>query len=414
MSFIFRLVAILKAAKTVRIAGMAVATLTVTIVFGGSAVWGQTGPLIVVNSLSPIGTADSPGGPVTTFDFATGATVARFIPPRSFDMYSGHGVTVLDNEIYLTALNQADRSSDSIHVFPVNGGAGGAEVRTLPNPRPGLGIQNLSFSGGVLYALTGWTRGPAQIFGLNPVTGAVLTGPVPIAAATPNGFTVLPNGHFLVSSGPCTYTEFDLVTGALIPGTTIGVPGGVTCTGVDTDGDFLYFQRNDNSIVKTTLSGAFVASMSVSVTNANCPSSVTACLEDISLVHLSTGHLTGWTRLRTSGAEVTTSLDLPCNVSQFPKQLDVNWADGNRFNLTSLISAHCVDTPNLFKTGDAGFDTHIGSGVGLCNGLPASATWTFRDGGRTKNDSFVLNIAGGCSLSVSGNLRRGSLQALSH
>jgi len=27
-------------------------------------------------------------------------------------MYSGHGVTVLDNEIYLTALNQADRSSD--------------------------------------------------------------------------------------------------------------------------------------------------------------------------------------------------------------------------------------------------------------------------------------------------------------
>ncbi len=221
MSFIFRLVAILKAAKTARIAGMAVATLTVTIVFGGSAVWGQTGPLIVVNSLSPIGTADSPGGPVTTFDFATGATVARFIPPRSFDMYSGHGVTVLDNEIYLTALNQADRSSDSIHVFPVNGGAGGAEVRTLPNPRPGLGIQNLSFSGGVLYALTGWTRGPAQIFGLNPVTGAVLTGPVPIAAATPNGFTVLPNGHFLVSSGPCTYTEFDLVTGALIPGTTI-------------------------------------------------------------------------------------------------------------------------------------------------------------------------------------------------
>ena len=52
-------------------------------------------------------------------------------------------------------------------------------------------------------------------------------------------------------------------------------------------------------------------------------------------------------------------------------------------------------------------ETYAGSGVGLCNGLPAAATWTFTDAGeRAKNDTATLRITGGCNLSVSGNLRQ--------
>src|SRR5689334_9812565 len=83
--------------------------LLITSVLGAATGWAQGGPLIVVHSLSPFGAADSAGGPITTFDFGSGATVATFVPPRSAESYSGHGVAILDNEIYYTHLSQGDR-----------------------------------------------------------------------------------------------------------------------------------------------------------------------------------------------------------------------------------------------------------------------------------------------------------------
>ena len=237
---------------------LAATALALTLVLGLSVARAQA-QLIVGN------TAAFGGGPIKTHDFATGGTVGSFVPTGAFNSNNGRGLAVLDNEVFYTELSGGFGATDFIRVAPFNGGAGGADIRTLPNPRPGFGIQDLAFSGGVLYALTGYPFSSLKVFGLNPVTGAVLSGPVSIAGpASPSsdGFTVLPNGHFLINNTDlsCTYNEYDSSTGALIPSTTIVVPGGGTCTGVDTDGVSLYFQHNFNSFVQTDLAGTFIAS----------------------------------------------------------------------------------------------------------------------------------------------------------
>lgn len=112
-----------------------------------------------------------------------------------------------------------------------------------------------------------------------------MSGPVSISGHLSDGFTVLPNGNFLINTGEasCTYNQFDPSTGAVILGTTIVVPG-VTCTGVDTDGTSLYFQVNFNSFVKTDLTGFVVATQPVTSPPFACGSGGSNCVEDISLV----------------------------------------------------------------------------------------------------------------------------------
>jgi hypothetical protein len=142
-----------------------------------------------------------------------------------------------------------------------------------------VGIADLSFSGGVLYALTGYgaaSTSSLQVFGLNPLTGAVLSGPVTITGMESpdfidaDGFTVLPNGRFLINNGDasCSYNQYDPTTGAIVPATTIVVPGGVEsvvpfsgCSGVDTDGASLFFVTNFTAITKTDLAGTLITTM---------------------------------------------------------------------------------------------------------------------------------------------------------
>jgi hypothetical protein len=244
-------------------------------------------PLIVSNNAGNL-TPGFPFSPIVTYDFATGATIDSFVPDGIviFSM-SGAGVEVVGDEVFYTVIHGGFGSS-AIRVTPFNGGAGGSDVRILPNPRPGTGIPALSFSNGVLYALTGFAPfiSSVQVFGLDPLTGAVLSGPVTIAATFryQDGFTVLPNGNFLVNTGnvSCTYNEYDPVTGALIPGTTLVVPGARRCIGVDTDGVSLFFATHadfsapaKDSFIHTDLAGNFI-SETVLAPNLNF---------DISLVH---------------------------------------------------------------------------------------------------------------------------------
>ncbi len=209
------------------------------------------------------------GGPITTFDFTGGATVSSFVPTGAFGTNNGRGLLVLGNKVYYTELTSGFGPTDFIRVAPFNGGAGGADTGTLANPRPTTGIQDVAFSNGVMYVLTGYPSDAPEVFGLDPVTGAIVSGPVSIAAPAAvdsDGFTVLPNGNFLINSGDgnCTYNQFNPTTGALIPATTIVVPGGATfCTGVESDGTSLFFQTNDDSFTKTTLSGTLIASQTV-------------------------------------------------------------------------------------------------------------------------------------------------------
>ncbi len=209
------------------------------------------------------------GVPITTYDFTGGATVASFVPTGATGANNGRGVLVLGNKVYYTELTGLGFGpTDFIRIAPFNGGAGGADIGTLANPRPTTGVQDVAFSGGALYVLTGYPVDALEVFKLDPLTGTVLSGPVAIAGpAAPNsdGFTVLPNGNFLINSGDgnCTYNQFNPSTGALIPATTIVVPGASFCTGVETDGTSLFFETDLSGFTKTTLSGTFIASQTV-------------------------------------------------------------------------------------------------------------------------------------------------------
>lgn len=237
--------------------------------FAGSfwAATAQADPLIIGNN------AAAGGGPIQTYDFATGgAPVASFVPTgASALLANGRGVLVLGNKVYYTELVGLGGfgPTPSIQVAPFNGGAGGADITTLPNPRPGTGVQDLAIANGVLYVLTGYPfTTPPQVFGLNPVTGAVVSGPVTITgtvATHSDGFTVLPNGNFLINAGDavCTYNQFNPTTGAMIPATTITLASGTHCTGVEHNGVHLFFQKNFNSFVKTDFTGFVIATTAV-------------------------------------------------------------------------------------------------------------------------------------------------------
>jgi hypothetical protein len=106
----------------------------------------------------------------------------------------------------------------------------------------------------------------------------------PPASADSDGFTVLPNGNFLINNADtsCTYNQYNPSTGAVISGTTITVAGTI-CSGVDTNGTSLYFQTNLNSFTKTDLSGGGPITKSVT-SPFSCVAAVVNCVEDISLV----------------------------------------------------------------------------------------------------------------------------------
>jgi hypothetical protein len=220
------------------------------------------------------------GGPIQTYDFNTGALVNSFVPDgATIDSNNGRAVLVVGNEVFYTELCCGGvGATDFIRVAPFNGGAGGADIRSLPNPSSS-GVQDLAFAGGALYALTGYSGGPLQVFKLDPTSGAVLGGPVPIAGsgqdASADGFAILPNGNFLINlqDTSCTYNQYDSTTGAPIGGS-LTVPSASTCTGVETDGTSLYFQTDFNSFTQTDLAGNFIAKTAVQGNT----------VEDISLV----------------------------------------------------------------------------------------------------------------------------------
>ena len=232
---------------------------------------GGSGPLIVANN------AAFGGGPIQTYDFGTGALVNFFVPDGATGSNNGRAVAVVGNEVFYTELSgDGFGPSDSIHVAPFNGGAGGNDTRTLPNPAPSVGIQDLDYANGALYALTGYYTGSLQVWKLDPATGAVLGGPIAINSdPSSDGFTVLPNGNFLINSTDesCSYSEYDSTTGAPT-GFSLSVPGAAQCTGVATDGSSLYFQTDFDAFTKTDLTGNLISQTTVASNLA----------EDISLV----------------------------------------------------------------------------------------------------------------------------------
>jgi len=243
-----------------------VATISMVITLGAATA--QALPLITCNNASLTPNSAT----ITTFDFNGGATVNSFLPDGAqvpANTNNGRGLLVLGNLIYYADLGGAGFApTDFIRIAPFNGGAGGADIGTLPNPRPADGIQDIAVFKNQLYVLTGYPLDAPEVFVLDAVTGAIISGPLPIgapAATDSDGFTVLANGNFLINSGDgsCEYNQYDSTTGNVIPATTITVPGAGFCTGVETDGISLFFETDLDSFTQTDLSGNLVTRQSV-------------------------------------------------------------------------------------------------------------------------------------------------------
>jgi hypothetical protein len=234
------------------------------------------------------------GGPIETLDFTTQTVVNSFIPDQAINcpggLCNGRAVAVLGNYLYYTELDGGFGESSGIYVTLFNGGTGGHDIATLPNPVPGDGIAGLDGFGGYLYAMVGYPNGPVVVQKMNG-NGTVVGPPVTLTTlsggnlADSDGFTVLPNGNFLVNDGDSinSYNQYNPITGQEIAGTTIsapadasGTPCSIGATGVSSDGlGDLYFNCNFSSEVETDLNGNFIASVSFPGTDS---------LEDNSLI----------------------------------------------------------------------------------------------------------------------------------
>ncbi len=170
--------------------------------------------------------------------------------------------------------------SDEIHVCPYGtDGSGGHDTRILPSPRPGTGIQDLVFYNNMLYVLTGQYNSPLEVFELNPTTGTIVIGPIPIASpASPgsDGFAVLPDGNFLINNddGSPEYHEYDAITGSLVSSGfainifySFGINGGAMGVALAPDGQSLYFAlAYGQTIIQTDFARNLIGSYSIAAT----------------------------------------------------------------------------------------------------------------------------------------------------
>lgn len=216
-------------------------------------------------------------GPIVTVNLTTQAFVNSFIPDQAkIGTNNGRGVAVLGSFVYYTELTNGFGPSTGIFVAPFNGGAGGADIKSFPNPVPGTGVVALAAANGLLYAMTGYPNGPEVIQatdgnGTNVGNLITLTTLAGGNLSSSDGFTVLPNGNFLINDGDAinSYNQYNPLTGAEIPGTTIQAMLGVgnpcgSATGVDSGMDsvgnpILVFDCNFNSLVVNDFLGNFVS-----------------------------------------------------------------------------------------------------------------------------------------------------------
>lgn len=264
-----------------RVGRLALAIAAAVAVLGAGAVQANT---LVISNHAAFG-----GGPIETDDVTAHTFVNSYVPDAAQQgTNNGRAVEVLGNFVYYTELTNGFGPSDGIHVSFFNNGAGSADVHApYANPVPGTGIVDLAAAGGVLYALTGYPSGPEVIQGTdgNGTNVGPLITPHTLSGGTlsnSDGFTVLPNGNFLINLGDGTnsYSEFDPVTGNEIAGTNIQAHNEFgacsSSTGVDNDGQFLYFACGLNTVIQTDFLGNYIPGGTTNMQNGSS--------EDLSIV----------------------------------------------------------------------------------------------------------------------------------
>ena len=194
--------------------------------------------------------------------------VDQFVPDGAFvPNANGRALGADQFFFYYSELSKGSGPSDGIHVIRISDPLK-HDVAVFPNPNPAWGIQDLdvfdvfanpSNINASLYALTGYPSGAPTVYQLSRLDGHVIGAPVILQApASPDsdGFTVLPNGNFLVNTGDAspTYWQFNPLTGAAILGSNFTVPCGAA-TGVDAGPTSLVIQCDFNSFLITDFSG---------------------------------------------------------------------------------------------------------------------------------------------------------------
>src|SRR5579885_1560290 len=234
-------------------------------------------PEILITGNNAVGTSGV--APIQTYDFTGGALVNWFVPAGFNYSNQGRELAIYNGNIYYTEV-----PTDGIHICADGTEGSGSTTdmgNLLPNPdsRTNAGIQDLAFHNGELYVMSGYNvidnlAQPPEITGIDPNpngTGTILTSSVVLtgraddgghASVGSDGFTVLPNGHFLVNEGDGSpvYDEYN-ASGVLIPKSSGGMqiklqsydPSFINARGVTTDGRYLYFivLANDSSSSET-------------------------------------------------------------------------------------------------------------------------------------------------------------------
>ena len=129
------------------------------------------------------------------------------------------------------------------------------------------------------------------------------------------------------------------------------------------------------------------------------------------------GRMTGGGSVFTDdGVRVTHGFQIRCDEDDDRQNLQVNWAGGQKFHLTDMIDATCLDTDLEEAPPVAGFDTYVGTGTGRYNGEDgATIELTFTDDGEPGVDDtaemVIRDASGEVVLTVSGSLQHGNHQA---
>jgi hypothetical protein len=127
------------------------------------------------------------------------------------------------------------------------------------------------------------------------------------------------------------------------------------------------------------------------------------------------GRMTGGGSVfKIDGTRVTRGFEIHCDLRE-PNNIQVNWP-GNRFHMTDLTGAVCIDTAVDQLPRSAPFDTFQGEGTGKLNGEEgARIEFVFVDAGEPGRDDTaeirIFDQDDNEVLFVSGNLDRGNMQA---
>ena len=134
---------------------------------------------------------------------------------------------------------------------------------------------------------------------------------------------------------------------------------------------------------------------------------------------VNTKRMTGGGSISKGDDAVRHGFTLSCNTTTpgLPHNLQVNWGKNKSFIFETFGQASCTDDPSVTEGKPvAGFDTHVGSGTGVPNGVAGvTHRGTITDAGEPgKDDTFSIKITdvnGKVVLEKAGQVQGGNHQA---